>query len=75
MHDDKMIHTREVLVLGWLQPTGYQATSILIKMAAEEPLYPHLGRDFLVLNDCISPVQRSCLIKEPNVNDRGFISY
>ena len=35
----------------------------------------HLGRDFLLLNDCVSLVQRSCLIKEPNVNDQGFISY
>ena len=34
-----------------------------------------MGRDFLVLNDCKSLVQHQWLIKEPNVNDQGFISY
>ena len=34
-----------------------------------------MRRDFLVLNDCQSLVQHPLLIKEPNVNDQGFISY
>ena len=56
----------------WSESTGYQAPSILTK---RRYLDPHWGRDFLVLNDYISLVQRSCLIKEPNVNDQGSISY
>ena len=35
-----MIH-REVLGLSWLQPTGYQAPSILTKMAAEKTKIHH----------------------------------
>ena len=41
-------------------------------MAVEEV---YLRRDFLVLNGCKSLAQHSLLIKEPNVNDQGFILY
>ena len=58
-----MIH-REVLGLSWL-PSAQHLN--------QEKSY--LGRDFLVLNDCKSLVQHSLLIKEPNINDQGFILY
>ena len=64
-----MIH-REVLGLSWLPSTQHLNQD---GGGGDEKSY--LGRDFLVLNDCESLVQHPWLIKEPNVNDQGFISY
>ena len=62
-----------------LQPNGYQATSILSKMAAEEPLKIVLrfsfGERFSHFERLHMLVQRSGLIMERNVNDQGLISY
>lgn len=54
-----MMIHRQVLGLSWLPSTQKS----------------RIWGDFRVLNDCKSLVQHSLLMKEPNINDQGFILY